>query len=55
MRTRPLHKLIPFALVSALMFGACGIKGELETAPPLWGDKSKPGKKQKQKSDNGDN
>jgi len=35
------HKrLLPFAITAALLLSACGIKGELETPPPIWGEKS---------------
>jgi predicted small lipoprotein YifL len=32
-------KFIPVVLISAFALGACGIKGDLKTPPPLWGDK----------------
>jgi len=32
--------LFPFALMATFLLSACGIKGELETPPPIWGDKS---------------
>ena len=32
--------LTPFLLCAALLLSACGIKGSLETPPPIWGDKS---------------
>ena len=34
-------KLIAVSLISAFALGACGIKGDLKTPPPLWGDKNK--------------
>lgn len=35
-------KLVAVSLISAFALGACGIKGDLQTPPPLWGDKDKP-------------
>lgn len=32
--------LLPLAMTAALLLSACGIKGDLETPPPIWGDKS---------------
>jgi len=32
--------ILPLALTAALLLGACGIKGDLETPPPIWGEKS---------------
>ena len=32
-------RIAMFALLGAFALGACGIKGELQTPPPLWGDK----------------
>jgi len=37
-------KLITVSMISAFALGACGIKGDLKTPPPLWGDKDKPAK-----------
>ena len=34
-------KLIAVSLAAAFALGACGIKGDLQTPPPLWGDKDK--------------
>ncbi len=47
------RKLILTALVSAFALGACGVKGDLKTPPPLWGDK-KAEQPQTQDSDNSD-
>ena len=33
-------RLFTLTLISALALGGCGIKGDLETPPPIWGDKS---------------
>ena len=41
MKTRFSHRLTIAALVGAFALGACGIKGDLDTPPPLWGDKTK--------------
>ncbi len=35
------RRLICLALISAFALSACGVKGDLETPPPMWGDKSK--------------
>ncbi len=35
------RKLLITALISSLVLGACGVKGQLKTPPPLWGDKAK--------------
>lgn len=32
--------LTPFLICAALLLSACGIKGGLETPPPIWGEKS---------------
>lgn len=49
-------KLIAISLISAFALGACGIKGDLKTPPPLWGDKDKPAEEKpasdKQESNN---
>ena len=34
-------KTLAMTLIGAFALGACGIKGELQTPPPLWGDKDK--------------
>ncbi len=55
MRNRFSHnfsrRLTIAALVGAFALGACGIKGKLDTPPPLWGDKTKKVEK-KQESNN---
>ena len=49
-------KLLSVALIGAFALGACGIKGDLQTPPPLWGDKDKPAEEKpasdKQESNN---
>jgi len=35
------RKLTLAAIVSAFVLGACGVKGNLKTPPPIWGEKSK--------------
>ena len=32
--------LTPFLMCAALLLSGCGIKGNLETPPPIWGEKS---------------
>ena len=32
---------LPFLLLISFALSACGVRGELETPPPLWGDKEK--------------
>lgn len=32
--------LLPITLAASLLLSSCGIKGDLETPPPIWGDKS---------------
>lgn len=34
------RKLIAFSLVSAFILSACGVKGQLDTPPPLWGEQT---------------
>ena len=44
MKNRFAHRLIVTTLLGVFALGtlaACGIKGELKTPPPIWGDKSK--------------
>ncbi|MEE9272304.1 MAG: hypothetical protein V3U57_03430 [Robiginitomaculum sp.] len=36
-----LKKTILVTLLGTLVLSACGIRGELKTPPPLWGDKDK--------------
>jgi len=50
MRNRFSHKLTIATLVGAFALGACGIKGNLDTPPPLWGDKTKKVEEKKQES-----
>jgi len=56
MRNRISHnfsrRLTIAALVGAFALGACGIKGQLDTPPPLWGDKTKKMEEKKQESNN---
>jgi len=47
MKIRLSHKFIALSLISAFVLSACGIKGKLDTPPPLWGDKSKQSEDQK--------
>ncbi len=43
------RKILITALLSSFVLGACGVKGNLKTPPPLWGDKAKQNyEKQKQ-------
>lgn len=43
MKTRThIARLIALILVGGFVLSACGIRGELKTPPPLWGDKSEP-------------
>lgn len=35
------RKILVTAFLSALMLGACGVKGSLKTPPPLWGEQAK--------------
>jgi len=46
-KTRTAHKIVLLSLISALALGACGIRGDLKTPPPLWGDKDKQSQPQK--------
>ena len=53
MRNRFVHKFALTALLGAFALGtlaACGIKGELKTPPPLWGDQNKAEKSQADKT-----
>ncbi len=56
MGNRFAHKLTIATLLGALILSACGIKGDLKTPPPLWGDKTQADKqsseKQKHESNN---
>jgi len=42
------RRLTALTLVSAFALSACGVKGKLDTPPPLWCDKSKAEKTDKQ-------
>lgn len=33
-------QLTPILLAAALLLSACGIKGGLDTPPPIWGEKT---------------
>lgn len=35
------RRILPLTLLTAFILSACGVKGDLETAPPMWGDKAK--------------
>ncbi len=35
------RKILITALLTSFMLGACGVKGNLKTPPPLWGEKAK--------------
>jgi len=35
------RKILITALLSSFMLGACGVKGNLKTPPPLWGEQAK--------------
>jgi len=35
------RQIILTAILSSFALGSCGVKGELKTPPPLWGDKEK--------------
>lgn len=35
------RKILITALLSSFVLGACGVKGNLKTPPPLWGEKAK--------------
>jgi len=44
MTNRFVHRITKTALLGMFALGtlsACGIKGDLKTPPPLWGDKTK--------------
>ncbi|PHQ66787.1 MAG: argininosuccinate lyase [Robiginitomaculum sp.] len=53
MRNHFVHKLTLTALLGVFALGtlaACGIKGDLKTPPPIWGDKSQTDKTKAEKS-----
>lgn len=35
------RKILLTALLSSFVLGACGVKGDLKTPPPIFGDKTK--------------
>lgn len=35
------RKIITLSIAMTFLLGACGVKGQLKTPPPLWGDKAK--------------
>jgi len=39
-RTRPQKQIAALTLAGMLLLSACGIKGDLETPPPIWGEKA---------------
>lgn len=52
MRNRFAHRLTATALLGMFALGtlsACGIKGDLKTPPPLWGDKTQAEKTEAEK------
>lgn len=38
MTRKPVLKPVAFALCTALVLAGCGLRGELKTPPPMWGD-----------------
>ncbi len=32
---------LPIVITGLILLSACGVRGDLETPPPLWGDKDK--------------
>ncbi len=54
MRNRFTHRLSVTTLLGMFALGtlsACGIKGELKTPPPIWGDKAQAEKTQAEKTE----
>ncbi|MCF6275663.1 MAG: hypothetical protein L3J05_07855 [Robiginitomaculum sp.] len=54
MRNRFAHRLSVTTLLGVFALGtvsACGIKGELKTPPPIWGDKAQTEKTQAEKTE----
>ncbi len=37
----PALKTVACLMIAGLMLGGCGLRGKLETAPPMWGDDSR--------------
>ena len=35
------RRFIALTITASFALSACGVKGELQTAPPVWGDKAK--------------
>lgn len=35
------RKILALSIAASFLLGACGVKGQLKTPPPLWGDKAK--------------
>ncbi len=54
MKTVSVRKSTVLVLGAALFLSACGIKGELQTPPPLWGDKAPQVDTDKQKQESND-
>jgi len=46
------RRFITFTLLSAFALSACGVRGNLKTPPPIWGDKSKVEQPDSQTEDN---
>lgn len=46
--------LVALLSTSTLALTACGVKGDLETPPPLWGDKAKQDSSQDKTDDTSD-
>lgn len=52
MKTRThIARLIALTLVGGFVLSACGIRGELKTPPPLWGDQSEQPEQSPKQSD----
>lgn len=49
------RRILPLTLISAFLLSACGVKGDLQTAPPMWGDKSKQDQPEKKPDSDSDN
>lgn len=35
------RKILAVSIAASFLLSACGVKGNLKTPPPLWGDKAK--------------
>jgi len=58
MKTQFANRFIAAVLLSTFALGtlaACGIKGDLKTPPPIWGDKSKAEQPKTDNNNSGDN